>query len=300
MTVSKSSQKTLKKASTVILARQNNGELQIYILKRSSKSVFMPGMYVFPGGNVSLEDHDPALLAAHSPVNPKTVSRLTGNELTFENIFPFAIAAIRETFEEAGVLISSSNEGNDGYLAEIRHKRISHQLEKDWLQDLIISRRLMLPLVKLSRWSHWITPELMPRRYDTRFFVAALPDGQECTPDNRETTHGIWVTPKEGLSGNLNREIPLSPPTLVTLHELLQYPTLNDLERQIETRQWGDPLFPRLIPSPNGGIIIEPWDPMRYLEIEIDSKNLENKILPVGESFSRIWNYDGIWLPVEI
>ena len=100
----------------------------------------------------------------------------------------------------------------------------------------------------------------MKPRYDTRFFVASLPPGQHCQPDARETTHGIWISPEKGLAGNLAGEIPLSPPTLITLHQFLKYPTLKALEKEAKIRQWGKVCLPRLVPLDQGTVIVEPWD----------------------------------------
>ena len=148
--------------------------------------------------------------------------------------------------------------------------------------------------------AHWITPELMRQRFDTRFFTAVMPDNQVCRPDTRETVKGIWISPEDGLVGNLTGEVPLSPPTLVTLHELLEYSDFNDLQAAGEHRQWGPARLPRLIPLERGVVIVEPWDPM-YSEAKIDisPSELATCVLPVGESFSRIWFDDGVWKPVK-
>jgi hypothetical protein len=139
----------------------------------------------------------------------------------------------------------------------------------------------------------------MKRRYDTRFFTACPPSGQESQPDTRETTDGLWVSPENELAGNLAGQIPLSPPTLITLHELLQYPSLQTLERDTENRQWGETYLPRLIPLDKGAAIIEPWDPQyNQEEIEININELKKSVLPVGKSFSRIWYHEGLWRSV--
>jgi hypothetical protein len=141
----------------------------------------------------------------------------------------------------------------------------------------------------------------MPRRFDTRFFVAALPEGQDGRPDMRETTEGLWVSPQQALAGNLAGRIPLSPPTLVTLHEFLKYPTLDALQGGLEGREWGEPIFPRLVVLGKGAgsIIVEPWDPMYGREdLRIDANKLPGSLLPAGVPFSRLWNEGGIWKPV--
>jgi hypothetical protein len=142
----------------------------------------------------------------------------------------------------------------------------------------------------------------MPRRFDTRFFVAAAPAGQQCRPDGHETTEGCWISPRRALEENLAGRIPLSPPTLVTLQELLAYPDLETLERALETRDWGAAVFPRLVPlgKENGAVLLEPWDPLYDQEQPgIDPAALPAALLPAGEKFSRLWNGDGIWRPVK-
>jgi len=155
-------------------------------------------------------------------------------------------------------------------------------------------------LSALSRWSHWITPVLMKRRYDTRFFLASLPPGQRCNPDHREISHGIWISPQEALAGNITGQIPLSPPTMVTLQEISKYPTLKELKQEAQTRTWQTPNLPRLILLEKGSVLIEPWDAQYHQpHIEIAAADLKNAVLPAGEPFSRIW-YDGrLYRPIK-
>jgi hypothetical protein len=141
----------------------------------------------------------------------------------------------------------------------------------------------------------------MPRRFDTPFFIAVVPKDQECSPDFRETTEGLWSRPRDALAKNLTGEIPLSPSTLVTLQELLRYSDPLNLRRDLLDRRWGSPFMARLMVLEKGAgtVIMEPWDPFYSQEdyrFEIDQ--LKRSLLPVGEPFSRLWNHDGIWRPV--
>lgn len=126
-----------------------------------------------------------------------------------------------------------------------------------------------------------------------------MPQGQECMPDLTETTDGLWVSPEKGLADNIKGEIPLSPPTLMTLHQLLDYEDLDDLRIEAEARLWGDALLPRFFRLSHGAIIVEPWDPMYSQDVEVNERNLESALLPVGEAFSRVWYHEGIWRPVR-
>lgn len=209
------------------------------------------------------------------------------------------VTVVRETFEEAGVLLCHRNEPGQGALEELRARRTERGLPKGWLKDVVVSEGLTLEFSLLARWAHWITPEAMPRRFETRFFVAFMPRGQECTPDLTETTDGLWVSPEKGLAGNLKGGIPLSPPTLITLHQLLDYDDLDDLRIEVKTRFWGDALLPRMIKLSHGAIILEPWDPMYREDVEVDEGKMEDAILSPGEPFSRVWYHEGIWRPVR-
>lgn len=286
-------------ASTVILIRWQGGELQVYLLKRSTNSGFMPGNYVFPGGTVDAHDRAPGLWKKHVDMDLDEISRRLGGGLTGEEALDHGVAAIRETFEEAGVFLSGGNSQTVKELERVREQRMTGSLPSGWLQEWAAATGGTLSFSSLARWAHWITPKLRSRRYDTRFFLAFTPLDQKCTPDNRETTHGIWISPEQGLARNLRREIPLSPPALVTLHELLQYRDPEDLKREAETRSWGEVRMPRLIRLTDGALLILPWDPMYNQDVEMEKRGPDDgMVLPPGEPFSRLWYHEGIWMPV--
>jgi 8-oxo-dGTP pyrophosphatase MutT (NUDIX family) len=288
-------------AATVILTREVAGKLQIYLLKRNVKSGFMAGNFVFPGGTVEAEDRQFDVFKRHTDLGPDEIYRHLGGELSGAEALAYGVAAIRETLEEAGVFLAHQNERPDASLENIRNLRLSDNLTKDWFLKLLVKEKWQLAISTLLRWSHWITPELMKRRFDTRFLLAAMPAGQICRPDGRETVQGLWISPKEGLEGNLAGKIPLSPPTLVTLHELLKYTNLEDLQIESKRRQWGQTIMPRLVPIAKGAVIVEPWDPMyREKKIIICPEDLPASVLAVGEPFSRIWYDGGLWRPVAI
>jgi 8-oxo-dGTP pyrophosphatase MutT (NUDIX family) len=287
-------------AATVILVRDYRSELQVYLLKRHAQSGFMAGTYVFAGGTLDPEDREFTVWKDHVDLNPTDLSSRLGGSLSEEEILAYGVAAIRETLEEAGVfLVSQANRPAEDF-KRIDNLRIAGDLPKEWFLNLVVSEGWILALSALSRWSHWITPVLMKRRYDTRFFLACMPPGQRCSPDNYEITHGLWVSPKKGLMGNISGKIPLSPPTIVMLQELLKYPTLEDLKKEALTRMWGTPNLPRLVALDKGMFLIEPWDAAYdQPDIEIDIRKLEKAVLPAGEPFSRIWYREGLWLPIK-
>jgi len=289
-------------ASTVILVRERGGELQVYLLKRSAESAFFPENYVFPGGAVDREDRVDDLWEDRVDMAPQEIMERLGNGLALEDILAYAITAIRETFEEAGAMLCRlSGARSRDRMESLCNRRLSQGLKRGWFWETVAGEGWILGFSLLARWSHWLTPELMRKHFDTRFFVAGMPEDQRCSPDTRETIDGMWIGPRKALQLNLEGKIALSPPTIVTLHELIEYEGLQRLNKELETRSWGAPRFPRLVPLPKGALILQPWDPERHQEdIQIDAGTLEGKVLPVGEPFSRLWLRDGIWRPVGL
>ena len=291
----------LRQASTVILVREKNKALEIYLLRRSIKSGFMGGLYVFPGGVADSEDFGFDSWAPYiDRAQDQIEKQLGGLAFSREDIIGFSIAAIRETLEEAGVFIASGKGKTKRDIEDICTFRLNRNLLNSWFRTKVMKEDWTLSFSSLGRWSHWITPKLMKKRFDTRFFIVFMPENQTCVPDDMETKHGIWLTPQNALEQNLDKRVPLSPPTVVTLTQLLKISNFKELKREIKTRSWGDPIAPRLVPTSNGPVIIEPWDPMYDMDEKIDMSNLSEKVLPACSNFSRIWCDKDVWKPVAI
>ena len=297
----KNSPPPLRQASTIILVREKNKEFEIYLLRRSTKSGFMGGLYVFPGGVADSEDFGFDFWAPTiDMVQGQIEKQLGGRNFPMEKIMGFSIAAIRETLEEAGVFIASGKGKTKKDIENICTFRLNRNLSKSWFRTKVMKEDWTLSFSSLGRWSHWITPKLMKKRFDTRFFIVFMPENQTCVPDDMETKHGIWLTPQNALEQNLDERVLLSPPTVVTLTQLLKISNFQELKQEIKTRSWGDPIAPRLVPTSNGPVIIEPWDPLYDTDEKIDMSYLLEKVLPACSDFSRIWCDKGVWKPVDI
>jgi 8-oxo-dGTP pyrophosphatase MutT (NUDIX family) len=287
-------------ASTVVLIRDTEEGLQVYLLRRSSGSHFMAGNYVFPGGTVDDEDGALSEWKGLLDLDRKEAFPRFGGDMDPGDAAAHGIAAVRETFEEAGVLLAEARGQEPAYLPRMRAKLEQGAFAGGLFRQLTAAGGWSLSLTRLWPWAHWITPEAMPRRYDTRFFVAFMPGGQRCSPDSRETTHGIWISPVKALEGNLQGDLPLSPPTVVTLYELLQYSGLNALKKKLGKRQWGEARMPRAISFNGGPMILLPWDPM-YRAKDIPEDEYEKAVvLSVEEPFSRLLCTGGFWRPVSM
>ena len=187
-------------ASTVILLRDGAGGLEVYLLRRVAAMTFAGGMTVFPGGKVDPSDH----VGPADPIPAGWPAVLSADEAGTRALVR---AAIRETYEETGVLLGGTPSETDRQALE-RHERS--------LADVLPG----LPADLLRPWAHWITPVGEPRRYDTRFFLAALPAGQHTRDVTGEAEVAEWVAPAEALREHAAGARPMLPPTVVTLREL--------------------------------------------------------------------------------
>lgn len=224
-----------RQAATVVLLRDGDEGVEVFLLRRVRAMAFAAGMTVFPGGSV-----DPADGASQTP----WVGRPPPDA-------SLVCAAVRETFEESGVLLAAG---------------VKDTSEPDWeadrvalcdgqlsLAQLLTRRGLSLRADALFPWSHWITPESEPRRYDTYFFAATLPSGQSTRDIGGEADRVSWQRPADALADTAHS---LLPPTLVTLRELATY---DSVAEALATERNLAPIMPLLedgeVVLPDGTVI---------------------------------------------
>jgi 8-oxo-dGTP pyrophosphatase MutT (NUDIX family) len=240
-----------KDAATVILIRQASG-VEVFLLRRTRALEFAPGACVFPGGSVDERDADPAIAeTGWVGPSPADLGDLLG--ISPDRARALVCAAVRETFEESGVLLAGPSPaevqaGADGAaLIRDRHALLSGSVS---LGELLRGRGLMLRADLLTPWAHWITPEASPRRFDTWFFAAALPAGQmaalggQSTRGEGESDSGTWWRPSSALEAARAGEITLLPPTAVTLAELTAH---QDVAGVLAERRVITPLLPTVV-----------------------------------------------------
>jgi 8-oxo-dGTP pyrophosphatase MutT (NUDIX family) len=222
---------TLPDASTVILLRDRTcGPYEIFLMRRRRSQAFMGGAHVFPGGRLDDADADPELASCVGGFRATDAKRLIQEtDLPEPTALGLFIAAIRETFEEAGVLLARDARGSavDLSAPETAARFAAYRLElhegRLALSELVRREGLLLAPDLLVPYSHWITPESEPRRFDTRFFLARLPEGQVPVHDRMELTESRWMTPAAALEEHAARRIVLMPPTLMTIEDLLTF-----------------------------------------------------------------------------
>ncbi|MDH2426712.1 NUDIX hydrolase [Sphaerisporangium sp. TRM90804] len=213
-------------AATVVLLRAPEGGraggVEVYMIRRKTSMAFAAGAYVFPGGGVDRRDADQAV--AWAGPAPETWGRIFGADT--DTARGLVCAAVRETFEESGVLLAGP--GAETVVADTtaadweadREALIDRSLS---LAEFLNKRGLVLRSDLLRPWAHWITPDVERRRFDTRFFVAALPPGQRTRDVGGEADQVAWLRPEEALGQAAKRQIFLMPPTFRTLTEMAQY-----------------------------------------------------------------------------
>lgn len=218
-------------AATVILMRaQPEKPYEVLLMRRHRNQVFMGGAYVFPGGSLDDADTDPGLAACVGGFKAEDARRLLQEpNLTAATALGLFLAAIRETFEEAGVLLACNASERPVNLAdpEAAARFSAYRLElhegRLTLADLARREAIHYAPELLIPYSHWITPEIEPRRFNTRFFLAQIPEGQAAVHDRMEMTESDWMTPASALAGHNAGRIVLMPPTLKTIEELLVF-----------------------------------------------------------------------------
>jgi 8-oxo-dGTP pyrophosphatase MutT (NUDIX family) len=209
-------------AATVVMLRDGPAGLEVFLMKRHSLSDVLGGAYVFPGGKVDAADAeldmaahlDQPLHVLHAGLNEADISERTAGGLY--------VAALREAFEESGVLFAQ-----DALAQEVDAARAAALLrEGQGFNTVLAQMALRLQTRNLVPWSRWITPtapSVTNKRFDTRFFVSALPAGQVAIHDNHETTESVWLNPRTALEQYWSGQIDLAPPQIMSLAHLSRH-----------------------------------------------------------------------------
>lgn len=224
-------------ASTVIILRNADTGPEVLMLKRSGRAGFFPNAWVFPGGRVDPEDH-----------RAPTIGRAMGLPDTER---AFAVAAIRETFEESGVWMGT------GMASVSMRRRLNARTAT--LSD---APELCADLSRLTYWSRWITPENEPKRYDTRFFVAVLngPESERASADQTETVEHCWIRPIDAVERAEGGVLFMAPPTYLTLTEMTDCSS-GEAVVALASGRIVQPIMPKLDIQDGQWTVVLPGDP---------------------------------------
>ncbi|HMD94551.1 MAG TPA: NUDIX hydrolase [Trebonia sp.] len=232
-------------AATVMVLRpapdQPAAAVEVLMLRRPAAMAFAPGAYVFPGGSVDAADGDPGI--GWSGPDPAEFGEWLG--CSAQEARALVCAAVRETFEESGVLLAGGPDGSpvvpDASLDEARAALAAGSVT---FAEVLSRRGLVLLAGLLTPWARWITPEAEPRRFDARFFAAALPPGQHAVGHHAEADRTAWLRPAAAIEAARTGSMMLLPPTVTTLHE---FAGLGGAAEILGSRRAIAPIMPRLV-----------------------------------------------------
>ena len=235
-------------AATVALVRDSPAGPEVYLLRRVRDMAFAGGMHVFPGGSVDPDDRSAPAGAGWSGPPPSSWAAAFGCD--DELARALVCAAVRETFEESGVLLAGHTA--DDVLGDVstddwEAERRALEAREQSLSALLARRRLVLRADLLRPLAHWTTPEVEQRRFDTRFFLARLPAGQVCREVGTEADSRLWVRPADAL----DRGLAMMPPTAAVLRDLAGHP---DVAAALTARREIRHVLPRVVVDDDGSV----------------------------------------------
>jgi 8-oxo-dGTP pyrophosphatase MutT (NUDIX family) len=220
----------VRPAATIMLL-DDRPDLHVLLLRRRAGSAFVGGMSVFPGGGVDPADAEPEVASLCAGLDDPRASRRLGIS---SGGLAYWVAALRETFEEAGVLLAIDARGASvdlsppGLERRFAKLRVESDAGRARLADAVRAEGLRLAVDRVHYAARWITPPGAPRRYDTRFFVAAMPPGQTPVHDDREAVDSAWERPSDALARFARGELALLPPTVGMLRVLAAFRRAGD------------------------------------------------------------------------
>jgi 8-oxo-dGTP pyrophosphatase MutT (NUDIX family) len=262
-------------AATVVLLRQSAGGPQVLLTKRAAGLAFMASVWVFPGGRMEQSDFRPEMMNRVASLDLADrecrILSLQGAQLPRETILGLHVAACRETFEEAGVMLGRPRTGSlcdTTQLARLAGRR-AEASTGDGFARLLADEDLLLDLGSLTYWSHWITPAGERKRFDTRFFAVEVPPDQDASADLSELTHHAWLTAEEVRAGMRSGELRVAPPTHATLEDVWQsHARHGSIEAMLRAEQARPvpPILPKIAVIDGITHAVLPWDP-QYAEM---------------------------------
>jgi len=256
-------------AATVMLLREGRDGVEVLAIRRHEKLAFMGGMWVFPGGSVSPADAAAEVLARIPEPSQSGCARLAtlqGEPIDARACLALAVAACRETFEETGVLLASDAVGKQSssdFVARLQDRRRAIASQPELFAELLRTEDLFLRVERLIYWAHWITPSVVPRRFDTRFFLAAVPSDQDAIIDSTETVDHTWMSPAALIAAAHADTMTVSHPTLYNLMELdsslQQHGSLQGL-LAAQAKRSVVAILPKMVHEEQTAMVL-PWDP---------------------------------------
>jgi 8-oxo-dGTP pyrophosphatase MutT (NUDIX family) len=230
-------------ASTVVVLRPDEiGGFEILLTRRPEEMRFLGGYYVFPGGTVHRDDYSPQTLARCLALTGLDARRVLNSNHEPEEALGHWVAVVRELFEEVGILLCVTESGgeidpgSEATKQRLELKRQAIVKKKLDFASFLTSENLYCDLSRAVYFDHWVTPAIYSMRFDTRFYLAALPAHQTPLPFSEEVTHSLWITPSEAMSRMNRRDFPILPPTTTVLQEFSRFSSWERIRGEFNLR----------------------------------------------------------------
>ena len=231
-------------AATLILLRPAAAPaagIEVLMLRRHPGSAFMPGAYVFPGGVVEESDYAPEMERICRGLSHTEAQRTIPDVSPPQKALGFFMAAVREAFEEAGILLACAEPSCPSAISHEQKARLAaHRLpvhrNPRLFASMLADEGLKIAADSLLYFAHWITPEASPIRFDARFFVAAAPEDQEASSDDLETTAALWIAPQALLEAHHRGDLYLPVPTLASVTTLAGFSSVEQVIASAQTK----------------------------------------------------------------
>lgn len=258
----------LRPAATLVLVRDSAQGMEVFMMQRTHQAAFVPGGYVFPGGALDASDAGIGFNTCCPGIDDGSACRILNLE---QGGLAYWVAAIRECFEESGLLLAYGSDGKPIDPADPRTAELSALRERVAAGDLPFEElcrmhKLTPALDRLSYFGHWITPMGAPRRFDTRFFVAVAPEGQIASHDNSETIAHAWMRPADALERHHAGEMDMMFATVSTIESLARFDNTDMLMNHIRNQGAVASHVPRVAASGSGRRVLVQGD-YAYAEV---------------------------------
>jgi 8-oxo-dGTP pyrophosphatase MutT (NUDIX family) len=246
-------------AATVLTLRDAPNGYEILMVRRNVRSEFMGGVYVFPGGGLDDDDHA-------APVFGMDDERASARLGLVNGGLGYYVAALRELFEEAGLLVVCDTQGHEvlyddaAQRARLDAYRASLNAHETTLSEVLSAEGVCLDLRQIEYLAHWITPIGPPRRYDTRFFVVRAPEGQRASHDQSETTDMQWLRPDEALLAHERGEIQMVMPTIRNLQAIAGHSSVQEVLAFAASQEGIVAMLPRAVHRDGEVVVLFPGD----------------------------------------
>ncbi len=243
-------------AATIMLLRNSPTGMETLMLRRTRQSGFVPGAWVFAGGRVDAGDgEDDAAARMEGLTGAAATERLQLESVSEPPAIAYYVAALREAFEETGILVAERADGSavpsaveDPEVGQVRDRLLGDEIDFGETLDLLEAH---IDATRIEYVAHWITPVQEPRRYDTRFFAAKVDAAREFALSPSEMSEGRWLTPEEALELHAAGDLPMVFPTIRTLEDFCGFATVDDALEAFGAKPVPT-ILPRLVVTPTG------------------------------------------------